>query len=217
MKRYFLLFTLVPFLNTGYAQGKFFGGNDDGYASATSSLVVLAASLAELSATQCNKNICLEWTTLQEQNTNRFEIEKSTDGTDFIYTGQVAAAGNSNSLRHYSFTDQNPFTGINYYRLKLLGLDGKHSYSKTVSVKYKADKLIRSILNNYSRELTIQLNNNGEPVLLKIFDMNGKLLFSSTGRNNTIKPDIASFSTGLYLLVAELNGQFEIEKFIITD
>jgi hypothetical protein len=47
----------------------------------------------------------LQWTTASEQNSDSFFIEKSTDGSNFIIIGSVAAAGNSTEVRKYSFTD----------------------------------------------------------------------------------------------------------------
>jgi len=217
MKKYFLSIFSFLFITAVNAQGKFFGGNDDGYASASSSFVVLPVTGMQLSATHCNKNICLEWTTQQEFNSNRFEIEKSTDAVSFLYKGQVTASGNSNSIRRYSSTDYDPVAGHNYYRLKQVDINGKILYSNTVVVKHKADRLILSIVNPARRELVIQLNTNGQPVSLRIFDMNGKMMFYSRQNTSRVKPDISSFAKGLYIVEVEINGRVDREKFIVTE
>ena len=49
--------------------------------------------------------------------------------------GFVAAAGNSNSTRNYSFIDPQRAVEFNYYRLKLVDIDNKFDYSDVVLVK----------------------------------------------------------------------------------
>lgn len=216
MKKYFLTGILLFVTSVLNAQGKFFGGNSDGYASASLPFVVLPVTRIELFPVQCNNDICLEWTTLQERNTNHFEIERSSDASRFGYVGQVKATGNSSSVRRYSFTDKNPFTGNNYYRLKQVDINGRTTYSETMFVKYTANRLIRQILIPTRYELAIHLNNNGDPVVLKIFDVNGKMIFSNKYVTNIIIiPNTHSFASGLYIVLVEGNGQVDREKFIL--
>src|SRR5690606_2749792 len=66
----------------------------------------------------------VSWATLQETNTQKFEIEHSINGRDFIKVGETAAAGNSANQRNYAFTHTQPVQGFNYYRIKQIDLDG---------------------------------------------------------------------------------------------
>jgi len=72
------------------------------------------------------------WTTLTETNTRQFVIERSSDGVKFTPIGFLAAAGNSQQKRNYSFIDNAAITSINYYRIKLEDNDGKATYSNIV-------------------------------------------------------------------------------------
>ncbi|MBK9289946.1 MAG: T9SS type A sorting domain-containing protein [Flavobacteriales bacterium] len=76
----------------------------------------------------------LEWTTASERNSERFEVERSLDGTLFTRIGALAAAGSSQQARHYVFTDVSPHFGINYYRLRQVDTDGGHTFSLVRSV-----------------------------------------------------------------------------------
>lgn len=83
------------------------------------------------------------WTTYQEQNNNYFEIERSANGEDFVSIGKqntLAINGNSDLAINYSFTDNNPLDGNNYYRIKQTDKNGNIYYSEVVvvsSVKIK--------------------------------------------------------------------------------
>ncbi len=75
--------------------------------------------LLTFTAKRANTANLLNWTTAQEVNTDRFEIERSGNSREFSKIG-VVKAGNTN----YTFTDNDPLKGVNYYRLKMLDKDG---------------------------------------------------------------------------------------------
>ncbi len=86
-----------------------------------------------------NKNR-LEWTTLSEQNTDFFDIERATDGQTFASIGRVKAAGNASTPLKYAFDDEKTVSNINYYRLKTVDLDGSFTLSNTISLVKKQGK-----------------------------------------------------------------------------
>ncbi len=75
------------------------------------------------------------WATASETNNKGFEIEKSSDGIDWTYTGYVEGNGTTSESHNYSFTDPSPPFPNGYYRLKQIDFDGAYEYSKIVSVK----------------------------------------------------------------------------------
>jgi len=80
----------------------------------------------------------LNWSTSQEENTGYFQIERSLDGRNYTAIGRVTAAYNSNRQTNYSFVDPGPGAGSNFYRLIMVGLDGKTTYSDVVVVNFNA-------------------------------------------------------------------------------
>lgn len=94
--------------------------------SATSILPVV---LTNFTATGQDNGCLLQWSTAQETNSSHFEVQRAVDGVSFSTIGQVAAKGYSTSLSRYSFTDQYPAAGHNYYRLKMVDANGAISYS----------------------------------------------------------------------------------------
>ncbi len=94
----------------------------------------LPIQLVDLKASVADKTVKLNWVTLNEQNSDYFEVQRSYDGKTFITIGKVAAAGASTKALSYSFVDANP-AAMNYYRLNMVDKDQKSGYSKTVTAQ----------------------------------------------------------------------------------
>jgi hypothetical protein len=78
----------------------------------------------------------LTFSTASETNNDYFTIERSADGRSFDAIGEIKGAGNNTEEKHYEFTDENPLSGINYYRIKQTDFDGQYSYSEIRSVRH---------------------------------------------------------------------------------
>ncbi len=74
----------------------------------------------------------LDWATAAEINVSHFEVERSSDGSNFSKIGSIEAAGNSTATRNYQFPDRTAPAGGNYYRLRMVDLDGSFEYSNIV-------------------------------------------------------------------------------------
>ncbi|MBL7700701.1 MAG: fibronectin type III domain-containing protein [Ferruginibacter sp.] len=90
---------------------------------------ILPINGLNLWAVRQGTNVLITWNTSSEQNSARFEIEKSVDGINFISIGQVQAAGYSTNLRSYRFIDMNAGNTLLFYRLKIIDAGGSHKLS----------------------------------------------------------------------------------------
>lgn len=95
---------------------------------------VLPVHLLNFNAALINKQSLLNWSSDNEFNLDRYEIERSTDGVHFTSVASVTGNGGSNA-QYYTYTDANTANGINYYRLKVVDVNGKFVYSKVVLVR----------------------------------------------------------------------------------
>jgi hypothetical protein len=106
---------------------------------------VLPVVLSKFSANQTsNGDINIQWRTEQEINTNKFEIEKSSDGQIFSTVTATKAQGISSAATGYSVVDKNPTTKgeFIYYRLKMIDNDGTFKYSDIVKVALSTKEII---------------------------------------------------------------------------
>jgi len=73
----------------------------------------------------------LSWTMENETNSKLFIIERSSAADGFDSIGQVASL-NNNHATNYNFTDSKLLSGNNYYRLRMVSMDGVVKYSKVI-------------------------------------------------------------------------------------
>ncbi len=88
-----------------------------------------------LGASLRGSDVHLNWQTVSEINSKEFQLERSTDGVNFKTVGTIAAAGNSSRLLDYSFIDAGMSVKAYYYRLRMVDLDGKFSYSNIAVIR----------------------------------------------------------------------------------
>lgn len=177
--------------------------------------VVLPLNLLEFKGKKQDASIILDWTTASEIRVNRFEIERQIDGNTFEKIGTVMAAGNSSSIRSYTFTDYNPVKGFNYYRLKMIDDDGRFSYSKQVVFMGDAvDKIsIKKIRPNpFTDLINIELYQpQPQMMTIQLIDLTGRVIVARgyntvAGVNTIIFDGLAGLNKGLYVLKVFSSG-----------
>jgi len=171
--------------------------------------ISLPLQMGDFSAVKNTTGVSLNWQTLSEQSTAYFDIEKSTNGTDFSAIGKVTAKGNSAIKQYYTYTDNAATAAVNYYRLKLVDADNKFTYSNRIAVKNN-DQLMAIELfpNPVSSALQVQLPaKQKETVNLFITDAAGKTVYVKNislnqGNNATIIP-VTHLPAGTYQFTLE--------------
>jgi hypothetical protein len=108
-----------------------------------------------------NANV-LKWSTVSEINNDFFTVEHSKDVEIWLAIGTVDGAGNSNSNMNYNFTDNEPYDGSTYYRLRQTDFNGKAEYSEIIALSRNGDtnSTIKVFPNPFSQTFCVQLNNN---------------------------------------------------------
>lgn len=101
--------------------------------------------------------IKLDWQTAFELNNDYFSIERSKNGTDWELVTTIVGAGNSNTTLSYSITDNSPYNGVSYYRLKQTDFNGKSEYSmvQTVEIIKSKTPKIRAFPNPTNSQITV--------------------------------------------------------------
>lgn len=155
--------------------------------------------LLSFSAKKMDKENRLLWQTASETNVANFDIERSNDGLIFEKMGSIKA-NNTPSVYAYSdrlFNQNN--RDIIYYRLKTNDLDGRFSFSKTISVSsnYTEGSLIKVFPNPANEVLFID---NAEGKSVEIINIFGQIVASFSPINNHSEWAIHSLKTGVYFV-----------------
>ncbi|MEL7121896.1 MAG: T9SS type A sorting domain-containing protein, partial [Bacteroidota bacterium] len=165
-------------------------------------VAALPIELVSLNAYVQGENVRLEWQTATELNNDFMAVERSYDGTNFIELGQIQGAGTTFTPQLYSFTDEAPFNGFNYYRLKQVDFDGTFEYSEIVVVDVVLSKFSISLYPTVTSNM-IQVAFRGSKLptgRLDIYDMTGKLVNSLFINQQAIAEiDVTTYVGGQYV------------------
>jgi hypothetical protein len=165
---------------------------------------VLPLNLIDFTARKTNNGVQLQWVTESETKTSRFEIERSSDGTNFTKIGEKASK-NTSSRNTYFFLDESPLAA-NYYRLKMVDEDGKYSYSKIVVVNQTAAPVSKIHPNPFIQSFVIStFLPSAQPLKVQLLDMNGSLVryksFNGQPGDNRIEfTDLGNLQAGVYMV-----------------
>jgi Repeat of unknown function (DUF5650)/Secretion system C-terminal sorting domain len=174
---------------------------------------VLPLTLLEFKCRLQNSNALLNWKTENETNTDRFNIERSTDGRMYAAVGSVNAL-NNNGINSYGFTDPSVTAlgvPIVYYRLQKKDLDGKITYSKIIVLLVDDKKnMVLLYPNPVINELNLSVSiNKPERVRGRIIDNTGRIIkqqqWNLTSGSTSLTIDVSSLANGIYYL--KLKGE----------
>jgi protocatechuate 3,4-dioxygenase beta subunit len=164
----------------------------------------------------------VNWYTKDEENTATFEIQRSTNGSDYTQVGTKAAGGTTQGQTNYSAIDD--ISGLDkeaviYYRIKLIDIDAQQKYSNTISLKLgtttNGGVLVHPI--PFTNRLTVTyVAEMDENITLELLDMSGRVIARSEklvtkGLNNAVLDNLESLSSSQYLLRIVPSGDGETQ------
>jgi hypothetical protein len=182
---------------------------------------ILPQSLVDFKGFYRNKgNVELNWITNFEQNTARYDVERSLDGIVWHKVGSLQAQGVSTVRKSYSFTDEAGRNRANkkdlYYRLKQIDLENKWAYSKILVMRvYNTHslKMISVTPNPAKNDIAVntQLNENSF-LVMKVINNNGsevmkKTLRAEAGANSYMLEGTSKLQPGMYVLEVIVNSR----------
>ena len=211
-----------PFVSTDFEGGKTNGEVEDFQA-----LVVLPVKLTHFSGQVAGCNVDLKWHAETEENFARYEIERSGDGRLFSAIGTIKGNGGLGTGIWYSYTDKTA-SEFNFYRLKMIDLDGSFEYSKVINVDtdcstdYKIELYPNPTSSNIG-VVNVKFHAKSNQTQLQIIDMQGRkvkqlILGTQQDEINSIQFDITDLPAGSYHLnMIGGGGKTSSKTFIITN
>lgn len=212
------------FAFTSDASGSFYAAQDEGFyidnlkvIKSTTPLVTLGVDFLTFSGRLLPGNdIQLNWQANADNQHSHFEVEKSGDSRNFSFIGRVE------TNQPFTFTDEQPSIGNNYYRLKGVAVNGEATYSRIINIIYKPDQFELSLFPNpVKEELNIRIRTTEtERLTVELSDLSGRKILSqqviADNSNRTTSIRVAHLTSQFYILRV-INSSNEIvatEKFV---
>lgn len=178
--------------------------------------VILPVTVQAFTATAQNGSVSLNWIVSNETDLRRYEVEYSTDNRVFASIGSKTADNSGN----YNLVHATPAEGNNYYRIKMIAVDGSVTYSQSRKVNIAGNKDItihpnpaRDIINVYLSEKELQ-----QPVTISVMSADGKVIakrsVAMASRIETI--DANNFSKGCYFVKIQTAAESVIKPIQVT-
>lgn len=143
---------------------------------------ILPVDLLSFTGQKVGSDVALQWVTSSETNNAYFTIQKSTDGINWTQLDTVAGQGTTTAQTTYNYTDVNPYSGANYYRLLQTDFNGNITNTSNVIIIY----FDTSILKTQNGEQYFWVNSQNEICLMstavatyqvELYDLSGKHLY----------------------------------------
>jgi len=153
------------------------------------------------------REVQVVWNTKNEENYTNFTVERSVDGGQtFDVLGGVSAT----SAGNYAFTDKNPVTGTNVYRLKQEDINNKITYSRIVPIGYATtnNNLVQNNINIYPNPAAGKINlaiastatTQSGSYNIMISNSQGNMLKKITSNQPTWTGDATGWMPGTYMV-----------------
>jgi Secretion system C-terminal sorting domain len=184
----------------------------------TDQSVTLPVELTSFFARATASNIKLSWQTASEKNNAFFMVEKMNSDNSFQQIAKVIGAGTTINQTNYSFVDEKPRLGDNYYRLKQTDEDGKFVYSHVVHASFDGKPEPGYVLYpNPSDGKHLYFDNATEDFSVSFQDITGNVIFRSnvSAENSSLDITALQLSPGFYFVRTSTKGESQIHKLVV--
>lgn len=183
---------------------------------------VLPVKITSVSASRKqNRQVEVKWIVEDQLNIKNYVVEHSSDGRSF---SPIAGNITATNVSEYTKMDEHALVADNYYRIRIVDLDGKTNYSSIVKVTGEKTAASISVYPNPVEGKLVQVYFVGQPegnYSLQLNDQRGRVIASTTvnisGTNSTIPLTLpATTPAGIYALRILLeNGKTSVRQVIV--
>ena len=145
----------------------------------------------------------LNWYTATEKNSRGFEIyRKNAEQQTWERIAFVESKTHSSYGQAYRYLDYKPGSGVHYYRIKQVDLDGAFTWSETVAVAPLLDQTVNfvQVLPQGDKTYTLLCNESYEPVNIWVYDAKGQLVKVISGVVSSSSLSFKELKDGIYYL-----------------
>ena len=161
-----------------------------------------------------NKNqVFVNWQVSDEINNKGYHVEMSHDGQSWIDIGYVPAKPSTSNQVAYDLTFIKKLTGLTFFRIKQIDIDGKFSYSwvKKLDMAAQDDPFIWP--NPVSNAFNLIAKDSN--VKIQVVNLGGKVAMTVPLKTGVNQVDVSDLAKGIYMVrYAMGNGEIKILRMI---
>lgn len=182
---------------------------------------ILKVELNNFQATKLNESVELKWQVSNNNEADNYEIEYSLNARNFIRLDNIKATNETDIAKYtYSYSLGKTNSAVIYYRIKIIGKDGKTKYSNTIVYRNQLDATAVSGIfpNPTNGDMWLSVNaNKSENAEVSIYNASGKLISNSkikltAGENQLQLSSLAGNTPGIYLVKLKMHSRSIIQK-----
>jgi hypothetical protein len=183
--------------------------------------ITLPVQLTSFIGSLNNNKISLQWAVAQNEDADHFEVEKSTDGNDFIAAAVVMTSTKPGS-ETYSLNEIMKSEKI-YYRIKTFDNNKTITFSKTLIFETKTvsnTSGLKIVNNPATDKLSLSFTSaNNQSLEIRVFDLAGRVQMNQKvnvyqGSNLISLPLTSVLKTGLYAVEVSNGAERLSSKFV---
>lgn len=187
--------------------------------------IVLPVRFLNFTGVQNNKSVLLSWTIITEKDIDRFEVERSTDNSNFTKIATVKQPVLLNEEQVFTSTDN--ITGINediiFYRLKVVGANDETKYSNVIRIRITQSKTTSVTLmpnpanNNVYAKFYVEKESEGN---IRLIDAAGKAVLvqkikAVNGVNTVELEGLNKYPNGVYIVQISIGDMVISQKLVL--
>jgi hypothetical protein len=171
----------------------------------------LPVKLLSFSGNRKNENTdLLVWQVVDEQDMKNYEVQISDNGFDFKTIGTVAISNSTSNNKTYDFTNNVISSYTNFYKLKMVNIDGSFGYSNILKLSNKQKNIntLDVTPNPAKASLFVHINaTQAHSSIIEIVNFLGQTIFKKNIKNikgiNTIPIDVSNLPRGVFFIKVE--------------
>jgi hypothetical protein len=160
----------------------------------------------------------LNWVTTNEVSNAYFNVERSIDGISFESVAKVNASMNVTDRAIYSYVDEAPANGMNFYRVSQVDIDGKHYITSVVSAKGNCNVIAPIELFPNPATEVVKVKGLSGTNTIRLFNILGQQIMDETTTADVYPVKVSTLTSGTYQVQVIKGGKTIFNgKFVKAD
>lgn len=186
---------------------------------------VMPVKMTSFTVKKESNNAVIRWTTVSETKNDHFDIERSIDGLNFTKAGTVTGNGTTTLVKDYAYNDPliNVSSKILYYRLRIVDVDGKSTFSQVVALRLDGSLIVSNMTvypNPFTSSIKLQVRSSKEEnTVVRFISVTGQEVLKRNvalmpGDNIVIIKDLGTIAPGMYIMELRTGSDVMTQRII---